>query len=360
MNDQKTGNHQTPCADCPTLLISGLDSLYVSYYLDTTRGELDWDGLAYEKERVQQTHDRGFSEIRLGTEYFALMPYGKKPYRYILSNRFFEVRLAERLMPSCHVQFFSESLWQEGLNALSGRFRDWCASMALFDVKPEVVARADWAFDYHLPDMDAEPDWFVTRARKDAVFRENQAVQTFQFGRGDIVIRVYDKVAEIEQESEKAWFFDLWGRDDDVWRIEFQVRGTRLKEGGIYSLDDLRAFQGDILRELASGHTTLRRPSRDGNRSRWPLHPLWAVLLEAIAALPQTGLVREIEYQAAKAMYGYAKRLGMVGSLRDGTDDIPKLDRVLATLPTLFRKFHSDEEWRDAVAYRIKKYRLGQ
>ena len=63
-------------------------------------------------------------------------------------------------------------------------------------------------------------------------------------------MRIYDKVAEIMQQSEKHWFYDLWGQNKDVWRVEFQVRRPHLKKVGVDGLADLHSFKGDILREL--------------------------------------------------------------------------------------------------------------
>lgn len=84
---------------------------------------LDWDALLERKERARRQNDE-FEDIRLGTGSFALLPYGKKPYSLILTNRAFQVRLAERMQPSCHVQFFSEALWAFGVEALHSRLRD--------------------------------------------------------------------------------------------------------------------------------------------------------------------------------------------------------------------------------------------
>jgi hypothetical protein len=79
----------------PRLLLQGLDSLYVCYYLDAHSGILDWDDLAYEKERLKVSRQE-LAELELGSERLALLPYGRHPYRYVLSCRDFEIRLAER------------------------------------------------------------------------------------------------------------------------------------------------------------------------------------------------------------------------------------------------------------------------
>lgn len=352
----------------PPLLACGLDSLYVSYYLDTATSPLDWDDLAYRKQRAR-TEAREFSEFELGSESFALMPYGAKPYTFILTNRAFEIRLAERLQPSCYVRFFSEALWSFGLDDVEQRFRRWSTSVGLVWLRPECISRADWAFDYHLPDVDFTAECFVSRATKDATHREHGRPQTIRLGQGDVVIRVYDKSAEIEQASGKAWFHDLWGRATEVWRVEFQVRSDRLKEAGIGTLADLRACQYDLLRELAQSHTTLRLRSQDSNRSRWPLHPLWRKLLMDIATLPQTGLVRAFDPERAlrwrmrkqcQSLYGNLKGLAAVESLLNQRREPVSLGRLLEMLPDLLAFEHSDVLWRTDVGNRMTAHRYGK
>ena len=211
------------------------------------------------------------AEIVLGTERFALLPYGRNPYSYVLINKSFEVRLGEHMRPNCHVQFFSEALWKSGAECTLATIEEWFRSMGFNHFRPNVVSRADWAFDYHLPLIDFAWDDFVSAAAKESSWRKHRKTETFVFGVGDPVIRVYDKAAEIEQVSGKTWFHQLWGRKDEVWRIEFQARRDRLGLAGINSTADIGCFQGDLLRELARKHTTLRVPNGDSNRSRWPL-----------------------------------------------------------------------------------------
>lgn len=368
MAQNKTEVTISPDEVRPELLLRGLDSLYMSFYLDTANSYLDWDQLSYLRERAQMERRGGIIDATVGSETFAVMPYGKKPYRYILINKAFEVRLAEHNQPNCHVRFSSEALWREGPENLLIRLRAWFASLAMLERRSEGVSRADWAFDFHLPEIDFTEDHFVSRAKKDAKHRENRLVQTFRFGLADIVIRIYDKCAEIEQQSGKTWFHQLWGRSDAVWRVEFQVRGERLKEGGIKSFDDLRAFEGDLLRELATKHTTLRRPNGDSNRSRWPRHPLWNSVQESIRTMPQTGLVREIDdlkpisyllYHAGKSLYGNAKNAAMLLHFMSGCKVVPDLEFVLEELSGILEEHHNEALFRADVEDRIKKRTLG-
>ena len=100
----------------------------------------------------------------------------------------------------------------------------------------------------------------------------------------------------------------------------------RLKHAGINVFADLESFQGDLLRELSHHHTTLRTPTSDCNRSRWPRHPLWKALQAGVADLDAFGLVhglddvQAIECWRAKllrSMYGYTKPIGSVARPKD-------------------------------------------
>jgi hypothetical protein len=98
----------------------------------------------------------------------------------------------------------------------------WATGLHFEVSKPEALSRVDLAFDYHLPHLDFDVDGFVTLATKDSKYRQDGQARGFTSGKGDIVLRVYDKVTEIEEQSKKVWFFQRWGRNTDVWRIEWQ------------------------------------------------------------------------------------------------------------------------------------------
>jgi len=366
---QSNSKHEGSPTERPKLLLSGLDSLYVSYFLDTSAGKLDWDDLAYRKERIRHSRNDVHTEIVCGTERFALLPYGRKPYSYVLTNKSFEIRLAEHMRPNCHVQIFSEALWKSGADFTLARIEEWFRSIKFVHTRPNVVSRADWAFDYHLPFIDFAWDDFVSVAEKENSWRKHRKAETFTFGVGDPVIRVYDKAAEINQESGKTWFHELWARKDKVWRIEFQARRKRLDLAGIDSTADIGCVQGDLLRELAQRHTTLRVPNGDSNRSRWPLHRLWQALLDDIAALPQTGLVRDLDplapidwrlHQLTKSLYGTLKAIAALRQIKSDAPEPLSLDNLLVLLSKILPSHHDAVVWKQEVARRVADYGLGR
>ncbi len=272
----------------PKFLLSGLDSLYVSYFFSAKLSNVDWEELAFQKERLKAGGSRDGQAIRLGCERFMLQPYGSKPYTYVLRNRYFIVRLAENMNPCCHVQFLSEGLWENGPQKQVSQFELWAASVGFTNTRMPVVSRADWAFDFQLSQIDFDENDFVSLSRKDSKHRADGKAQTFTFGTGDKLVRIYDKTVEIEEKSGKTYFYQIWKCRENIWRIEFQMRGEGLRQFGIRSPSELFARQIGLLLNSAQKHTSLRVPSGDKNRSRWPLHPLWRALLDAIQASPQT------------------------------------------------------------------------
>jgi len=359
-----------PGDSLPACLLWGLDSLYVSYFFRAKQSQIDWDDLAYRKERLRADGNAEGAEISLGSQRFMLQPYGSKPYSYVLRNRTFVVRLAENLNPCCNVQFLSEGLWKHGVSSILTQFDLWAESVDLSSSRLATVGRADWAFDFGLKTVNFNEDCFVSLASKDAKHRKDGRPQTFTFGNGDKVVRVYDKVAEIQEASGKTYFYELWGQEENVWRVEFQVRGDGLKEAGIRALPDLFAGEAELLRHLARKHTSLRLPSQDGNRSRWPFHSLWSALLQVIDHLPQHGQARKLDsrlpirlrvHEQQKSLYGHMKSLGTLFTILEDRAEPLTLHETVARLNYgLIADHHHPAEWKADIEDRRTRFELGE
>lgn len=275
-------------------LLHGHDTVQCAYFLharDSRATGISFEHLVAEKEALRASKTRDPKVVRLGELEFLLQPYGTASgYPLVIINRDYRIEMGEFMNPSFFVTFTSEGLWREGALALHEKFLAWSASLGLAHYRTESLSRVDFSFDYYLSDVDFDEDSVVSLSNKDSQHRENGKIQTFSYGKSDIVMRLYDKVAEIEQQSDKRWFFPLWGRDSDVWRIEWQVRKKVLKRFGIITFADLFNQQGDLLRYLATEHETLRVRTPDSNRSRWPLHPLWKDLQARVGDFNHQGI----------------------------------------------------------------------
>ncbi len=357
-------------APAPRLLLHGIDTIQCAYYLlPQGQAQIDFVQLRAQRESLREAKTPEPQPIQLGDMEFLLAPHGSASgYPFVLSNAEYRIEFGEFNNPSFYVTYRSEALWREPAEALHRRFLAWAAGMGFAPVRPETLSRVDFCFDYHLPVMDFEADAFVSLATKDSQHRANGAVQTFTFGRGEVVLRVYDKVAEILELSEKVWLFELWGEDRDVWRIEWQVRKEVLRRFGIRTYAELNAQAGELLRYLATEHDTLRKRTRDRNRSRWPLHPLWRDLHAQIERFKAEGVtraidpMRQIEERIARiglALNGYLKHFAALRCVQRRQDSMPH-DKALTELQRLLCRVHDEFTWRLDVTKRIQCVRLGE
>ncbi len=352
------------------LLLTGHDTVECSYYL--RRGlkcSIDFEKLAYEREILRQSKSRDPKLITLGGTEFLLHRSGSsRGFPFMLSNPDWTVECGEYNVPSFYVTYRSEALWRDTAGGQHRKFIQWIEAVGLRAYKPETLARVDFTFDCHLPVIDFDEDSVVSLSAKDSRYRNDRKLQTLGFGKGDVVLRMYDKVAEIAEKSHKTWLFDLWGMSEDVWRIEWQVRKEVLRRFGIRTFADLENQQGALLHYLAHEHDTLRVKTGDGNRSRWPLHPLWMELHEHIKTLNAQGGTHEIDaelllnvrmMQMAVSVYGYLKRIAAVHGVQHGEAFVGTTD-AMKRLQLLLAKVHDPLTWKADVEKRIDLIRLGQ
>lgn len=351
-------------------LLHGHDTIECAYYLAPMSDcLLNYEQLAAEKEALRTAKVRHPKAIKLGREEFLLAAHGTgSGYPFLIENDCFSIQFGEFNKPNFFVTYRSFALWQYGALALHRRFLDWAFSVGMSVFQDERLSRVDFTFDYQIQAIDFDEDSFVSLSSKDNQHRKDRKVQTFRFGEGDLVLRVYNKIDEINETSKKTWFFDLWGCDEKVWRIEWQVRKEWLRRFGIRTFTDLTERQGDILRFLANDHTTLRVPNDDSNRSRWPMHPLWSDLQLHITTLEGLGIVRELDpdglieerlTRIVISVYGYLKRVGAIKGVKLKTSDIGFAES-LALLTRKLEHVHDDLTWENDVKRRYNEMRLGQ
>jgi hypothetical protein len=351
-------------------LLTGLDTVQVSYFLRPTLGrEFKFEPLMLAKERARADKARDGVPIEIGAWSFGLRPYGSgSGYPLVLDHPHYTIECGEFNTPAFFVTFRSQALWQHGARALHEEFLSWAESVGLLTIRPESLSRVDFAFDYWLAAVDFTADSVVSLSSKDAQYREDGRLQTLTFGKSDVVLRIYDKIAEIDQQSDKVWFYDLWGVKKGVWRIEWQVRKDVLRRFGIRTFQDLFDGQADVLRYLATEHDSLRVPAGDSNRSRWSLHPVWQDLLAHIETFTGQGVHREIDPQSvlnaqlariAVSVYGYQKRVAAIVSLRDRHDSVT-LGHAATLLNELIHRLHDPLSWEMDVAAKREQTRLGR
>lgn len=189
------------------------------------------------------------------------------------------------------------------------------------------------------------------------------------------IVRVYDKVREIREQSGKTWLFPMWARKNggewprEVWRVELELKRKALRGEArperswavagpglpVDTLEGLERALPAIFREYVTSRLRLCVPSdRDRNRSRWDLHPVW----QAVADVPwrEWAGLREGDHVAAEqaqadyrkllsGAMGYMEALGAALSLRldsKGEDPAEVFARVMRDGLDLFAELGRD------------------
>jgi hypothetical protein len=351
-------------------LISGFDTIECAYYLlPTDNFQLDFVALAAEKESMVRAKNTKPKPIKLGSEEFLLASHGTgSGYPFVIENDVFVIQFGEFNNPNFFVKFRSIALWHYNAFDLHKRFLAWASSIGMMQSQPERLSRVDYAFDYHLPDLDFDENNFVSQSSKDSQYRKDGNLQTIKFGTDNVVLRIYNKVDEINEKSQKTWFFKLWGMDKEVWRIEWQVRKDQLRKLGISSFESLEERQGDLLRLLIKSHTTLRVASNDTNKSRWDLHPLWLDLIEKVNHIQGLGVVRDLNKlellderltHIGISVYGYLKRVAAIDAIYTGSNK-SYMDEAFRHLENVISEIHDPLSWQQDVDRRVKEMKLSE
>ena len=352
------------------LLLHGIDTVQCAYYLTPPASKhLDFRALAVIKEQLRMSKSREPRAVRLGDTEFFVYPYGSgSGYPFVLTNEDFKIELGEFNSPSCFVTFRSQALWRQSAYTLHEKFLAWAKLVGCQTQQPESLSRVDFCFDYSLSERDFDADSFVSLSDKDSQHREHGAIQTFTLGKGDVVLRVYDKVAEIRQQSAKVWFHELWGQNENVWRIEWQLRKPILRGFSIRTFIDLQERQGGLLHFLAEHHDTLRTRTEDSNRSRWPLHPLWVDLQERLTELHALEskqidgkelVLDERLMRLTISMYGYLKRMAAVSCVKQEQAMMTE-EEAYGLLGERLRRLFDPLSWKADVKKRMKAIELGE
>jgi len=284
------------------ILLAGVDGLSVGLMIGAYKlADEDWDKLAAAKAEAQETmFGSGGTAIKFQGQTFSVLPTGSQGYKYILINDDLTLQLAERakggsVYPEVRVTLRSEYLWHFTWQGAYQHVRCWVETWAV--VLGEKVSRVDLNVDLNsdLPEVNITGGEVVTYARSKREYYERHfkglEETGYTFGKGNLVCRIYNKLAEIEH-SQKSWFKDMWRKNgwngtSPVTRVEFQARRQFLRTMDIDTVADLEAQLADLWRYYRDW-VSLRYKTRDSNRRRWPVQFFWKMVCDAV---PNFGVV---------------------------------------------------------------------
>jgi len=264
------------------VLRAAVDTLEVSFsgeVLDEVAEALDQKkSMAFESP---QAFLAGFHEMMVMGKAFAF-------WRWRLASPEFSIVMKKGGGPSgvtAQVRFSAWGLANRELSDLWFLARLTMEHLGSF--KPLSVSRCDVCVDFQgWEPTPADLAGIVCPAAYRATHGTEKQVQTFQYGKGPMVLRIYDKTAELES-SHKEWFRQVWalceGYDPSlpVTRVEAQMRRQVLGELHIDCVEQVIENPGALL-DYGLRWCQLRVPSGDATKSRWPEDPRWTHLREAV------------------------------------------------------------------------------
>jgi hypothetical protein len=319
-------------------LASGIDALYVSGRANLTPELIEM--LA--ESRAAAEVAGGPIHIKFGGEFVRINPRALLRYKYWLSHPCGEIGISPKeKIPAIRIQPKAEFL--HGASPL-GAIK-WFQEMIEREVGSMVMtaSRLDVFADFQGWDLCAEDrERFICRA-DDIVTRESaRAFSGFEIGRrktNTVMCRIYDKTVQIKQLGLGHWP-DIWGEkfdpDQRVLRVEFEINRTGLKQFGVDTPFDAIEKASGIWLGATNDWLSLRTPTSDETRSRWPVDPSWEVIQGAKFASGAFGIKRVYDGRKRGEMSkllpgtrGYLSSVGAVAGVRTLNETLNVIARLI-------------------------------
>lgn len=165
-----------------------------------------------------------------------------------------------------------------------------------FTVEKEIISRGDLCRDaaHDLSEIKGHilntKNWYWNRKVKVAHYHDGDTFTGFQFGKGKIVVRGYDKGYQLLDEGNcrKIDFYQNYLNVDfpetKVWRIEGQMRREYFRSIGVNTLKDFLERKDEIWSYLVSewlflSENEVFRSSGNSSAKGTKMHESWAVYL---------------------------------------------------------------------------------
>jgi hypothetical protein len=352
-------------------LLAGVDTLHVSAEVQVS--EAIRVKLNAEKEAAQQAVQENAVHCPDWLE-AQVHPHGTRGgYGHLLETEDFTVKVLGANIPNrpgLYIELRSLFLHThpEGPRGACEEALRWVWDQLLYDQDEATVRKAISFAGVKLSRADLHLDWqegwepspadaqnFVKPARvKWQVYSDGSTFTGIAFGRGDLMARVYRKSREASEKHNEAYFAllserapDRFAVQEDVWRLEFQLRRAGAKRFRLYrepdAGDDAEAIEAELSADDLPHIGTLPRlfahleplwkhltyhtlrlvePNGHANRSRWPMHPTWEQLRSEFVTLADCESLDEDQRELVRGMRFEGKSrllrrmlLGMVASL---------------------------------------------
>jgi len=268
---------------------SCLDTLRLSMWVDWESSNL-LDRLEVVKNLAQQGEYES-EPVDLAGHSWNVMRSGTSRFTFrlvrgdiqLLINR----RKADGSIPNTRLEIGSASCWSPGFRTI---YNEVVKLIELYGgaVCKERVSEVHLATDFIGQDLRSLPvakmEHWITRAYDFQPHYSRRKLTGVSVGKGDFMLRCYDKVRELKTSTSKQQLFtDVWGvkafDEKPVTRVEFQLRRPVLRDFApiINTLEELEDCLDSLWQYCCQhwGRLTVDEVDRNHHQSRAQTHPFW-------------------------------------------------------------------------------------
>jgi len=237
--------------------VSSIDTLSVSLWLQWFHE--DFNQVLELAVATARDLDLPCVSVPFGDQEWMVHRKAPKYFRYHLSSGdvhiFFSKHKEDSAIPNCKIEIGSLTCWSGTKTAYDSIITRITSHGC--NVTKEIVSRVDLCSDFVGMDISKQKfhyqDRWIQYARTFASYFTNRKLNGVSIGKGERMLRIYDKVAELKQKNatnKQEAFQKIWGvqsyEEKPVTRVEFQFRREAIKEFS----DENNLFQIDTVAEL--------------------------------------------------------------------------------------------------------------
>lgn len=265
----------------------GIDSLYLSYQGELFPDVNDRLALLKAKAQSERAEHQVRAQYAIGEHLFEVKDKGSSFFNYVMEDNAFRIQLSRpgKSVPMAYVKLSSEYLTHKTPEQAEQALYALLSQLGTINSQAN-VSRVDMFVDF-VSDQDME-GWnreaWVTHASSVNAYAVDNHFTGWAIGLGGVMAaRLYDKKLEIFK-SNKGYLMPLWQHagwqpEEPVWRLEFEFKRQILTQKGLVTLRDVLTNLNGLWSYATTEWLKLTIPNpEDKNRTRWPIHPLWASL----------------------------------------------------------------------------------
>ena len=320
-------------------LASGIDALYLSGRTAVPVEFIRRLDRAREEAEIAEVE----APIDIDGDEFRVQGHSFGKYRYKLVHEHGMVGVTESTkLPALRIQPRAQFLHGVGAQNAVNWFRDRLESGCDSAIQLS-TSRLDLHADFQGWDLRGEDRKnFLCRSGDRVTYESGDVLGTLQFGyrrNKTLAARIYDKTKEIKR-SGAAYWEDMWGVQfepgNPVFRVEFEFGRQGLAEFGISTPENAIEAAGALWTYATGEWLTLRTPTGDGTKSRWPIAEEWDQVRRASIADTEFGLQRMYEgYKRGKfdklvaSLVGYVVSYAALFGLETVEDTCARLVEII-------------------------------